>query len=241
MRYLVFLLGVASCVESIDSPTVLDEVANAANAAPCDNFQSPRDVGQLGEYSTSPTAGFSLGTPPNADSIAFTMPPDAYGRPGRTLTLTKCDEHYHDPIEHHGACLVPVKGEPLPPVVARTAATTDGPPAAGTFIELHTAYSERVNMAAMGLARCQGVAFVRASQWILSDDENSDALAFTTVSRYAGSTTGGGGERCKPPAWWEVLEHCHTMNRRDPRLAGHPHPARDTQTQLSPMRSLTFL
>ncbi len=251
----IAVLSLAGC----DDSSSTDLAVNVGNPGSCDHFQSPREVGSFATYSTSSTAGLGVQNGPGARQVTITIPADAYGRAARTMTLDQCDEHFHNPIEHQGACEVPVGcgGDGMCPpggdeptvTVAQTrhlTAAADAeqhgpPPQPGDAIELHTAYSETVDMRATGLARCKGVAFVRASQWIVSADEPSDPLAFADVARYAGSTTGGGGQACKPPAWWEVVLHCHVMSKNDPRLAGHAHPARPLQTYLSPMKKLIVL
>jgi hypothetical protein len=244
---LSFLVVIAACDDEPSITAALD-VGNPGN---CANFQSPRDVGSLATLSSASTAGFTV-VPAGADKVKITIPADGYGREAITHTLTKCDEHFHNPIEHTGACEEFVCGgdgcpAPEQPTLierelAHAASDEHGPaPGMGDVIELHTAYSSAPDNNETGLKRCKGVAFVRGSHWIVSADQESSPLFLDEVVRYAGSLTGGGGQPCKGPVWWEVARACHVMSINDPRLAGNAHPARPLQTYLSPMKRLIML
>lgn len=166
-------------------------------------------------------------------------------------TLSRCDQHYHAPVENIQGC----DGEK--PGAAESEAT----PPAGQWIEVHTVYALEVSDSPdcadrldHGLSCCKKPPFVVVaySAKIAADQPppNPPVLKPPTaalVSEWTGSTTGkkpdDPPDACKPvPAQWNFVLGCNFTVPRNhlARILPHAHLARDLQPEARISRDLTL-
>jgi hypothetical protein len=242
----------ALTVAFLATALLVTAVPTAAGAAPapddaaavCANAQSPRNVDRQARPSPFQlSAHESFVGRVTADSVLYL--PRAGGPP---LTLYRCGQHYHFPIETPQGC---------PGEEADAGATDhDATPPPGSRVEIHTAYAANrtapPNCDPETLECCTDPPFlVRGFSATVSapGTDDDEALAIDTpggfpLAEWSGSTTGPDRKpgECKPAATWSLRLGCDfTVAPAQLEGLGHAHAARQVQRGPRVSRDLTLV
>jgi hypothetical protein len=194
----------------------------SAQPAACPNPQSPRSLKTGDWYQTSSRATV---TPRSDGSILFSP------RPGATLVLQPCSQHYHCEVENVQAC-----GD-------QHGASGDLCPVSlpdRSWVEIHTAYhaGEAVDPLPEDLESCTAgpVVVVGYHARVTSAPASLPIpLHFgPPAAEWWGSSTNANPPECKNPAFWHFALGCNfTISRQQLEHFTHPDTARPLQTSLS--------
>lgn len=233
--------SITSCAVSLAVLVVAAPASFAENPV-CDHGQSPRDVDPNAEPSLyALTAHVSFVGHAHADSLTYL--PRAGGPP---LTLVRCGQHYHFPIENHQGC----DGEWA---ASEAAMESDGAvPPPGSWVEVHTVYAAKRRPPdecdSETLSCCkEGPFLVRAFNARVTAEGGGGAIippSGRPLAEWSGSTTGPDTEpnQCKPPAMWSFRLGCHfTVSAAQLARFKHADPARPLQTGDRLSRDLTLV
>jgi hypothetical protein len=208
----------------------------AEDARFCPNGQSPRDLTPQADPSPYELAGDDSFLT-RADDETAVYAPRAGGPP---VTLHRCGQHYHHPVENVQGCRGEASGD--------DDATEPG--AVGTRIEIHTVYAanrehpegcdpETLDCCTDGPFLVRGFAAEvteRGGDGPISPPEGRP------LAEWSGSTTGAEVEpdECKPAATWSFRLGCgFTVSKAQVDRFRHPDPARPLQQGDRLSRDLT--
>lgn len=170
---------------------------------------------------------------------------------GETVTLYRCGQHYHRPIENLQGCpgeKATTGGEDE----AAEAAEAAGPPPPGTWVEIHTVYAANQNAPAgcdpETLSCCTDPPFlVRAFNATVTPRGEPGPIVppdGRPLAEWSGSTTGAEDEEneCKPAALWSFRLGCgFTVSQAQLGQFRHADPARPVQRGTRLSRDLTLV
>lgn len=208
--------------------------AVAEDPAYCPNAQSPRDVSLYADPSHYQLVGFDSFLAYADDKTAVYL-----SRPGGApVTLVRCGQHYHFPIENPQGC----GGE--------TGETGEAAPPIGSRIEIHTVYAANCkhppDCDPETLACCTTAPFlVRAFSATIAERGGDGPIsppAGRPLAEWSGSTTGAEVEpnECKPAAMWSFRLGCEfTVSKAQVDRFNHADPARPVQEGDRLSRDLT--
>jgi hypothetical protein len=202
--------------------------------------QSPRNVDpKSAPYDGTSSTSIVSRIAPQADSIVYRSRPDGPG-----LTLWRCDQHYHVPIETPQGCPADRAG-----AYGKTAPAA-GPPQAGDWVEVHTVYAavvSRHDCLDENLKCCLiGPFVVRGfSAKVTSGGKVPPIIPPTgrPLAEWSGSNTGPDQDPniCKPvAAQWSFQLGCG-FNVPSNELPGKPHGARPPQSGDRVSKDLTLV
>jgi hypothetical protein len=213
---------------------------NQALAQECPVKQSPRNI------QAEPFPGPYNGTPTHRPDSVVTNIDAAATITYEGKVLTRCDQHYHVPVENTQGCPHEKVGEVKIP--------EREPLPEGQWVEVHTVYALEVEPGCDGLdhnLRCciKEPFVVRGFSARVKNTVGSKSggplipADGRPLAEWSGSNTGAPCEGCKPiAAQWSSLVNCEiTVTQQQLEPLGHAHEARCVQPPKELSKDLTLV